>query len=225
MAISRITSPKAPGWVIMPSSSRRCASRQANDQERRARSRACPATSGTRRSPARRTAASSPSQIEMRESLRRMRSPTKLRQVLEHRRADAGHHQQDQQAAQRLADLEKTIARAGRRRRCSVSHRPCVRLFEEDRQKRARARPTLSLAKKTVKIRIATKEARIAASFECGSLPFLDGVADLLLGRFFGLAVLVGGFGHALMLVEVTSGGVLAASAWTAVRTRPRRQA
>src|SRR4051794_15773508 len=28
-------------------------------------------------------------------------------------------------------------------------------------------------------------------------LAFLDRVADLLLGRFFGLAVLVGGFGHA----------------------------
>ena len=44
--------------------------------------------------------------------------------------------------------------------------------------------------------RMPSSEASIAASRENGTIALLDGVPDLLFGRLFGLAVLVGFLGH-----------------------------
>ena len=127
-------------------------------------------------------------------------------------------------AAKALPTCEKTIpSRLATSTPVSIGH---ASGFSMKVARNALISTALSLAKKTVKIRIATKEARIGASFECGNWPF--STASRI---FFSVASSVllslsadSAMRHPLDCVEGKVRRLLA-SAWTAVRTPPRRQA
>jgi hypothetical protein len=159
----------APGWVIMPEHEAMLRFAHRERQRRPKTETSLPSDfANSEANPPAPNSRFQPSRIDMRDSFGAMRS-SDARRVLAHRCRDAGAHQRQQHGGKRLSDLEKNSPKKiDDVIPCQVAGRLAFRgsltgVAEFDR--------TIP-GKKTVKIRIATNEARIAASFECGSWPF-----------------------------------------------------
>ena len=217
MAMSRMTSTKAVVCVIMPDRNRRWLSDSVKTSTRTAKP-SLPSDFRNSTKPWTPNSRFQPFEIEMRDACGRMRSPTNCGRFW---KAEAP----TPATTSRISRLASALPTSTKTRWHERDHvllrleRPGVGLFQEHRQERAELDDRLAGEEHGEdQDRDEGGEDRSFARMR--QLALLDRVADLLLGRFLGLAVLVGRFGHDGTILSVARGPNGAASGGGALHRR-----